>query len=754
MVNARWERVRENAMARQNLLQQRLNFLQTQQLEEIRQWLNGMEEEMEKAEPLTPDVAATENLIRAHAVVQEKIEKEQEAVKKLSNFVAVVDEEDSDVSYEDLEKLLHSVGERWMGICEWAELRAHQLDEFFQLISQYKMVYKNLIIWLGEREEALRKLVPVENLIYDAQVVEQVEILQQMEAALEAGHADFVSLSQLAVDALAKLDSANSAAAEKLRQEVDSITERWDNIVSRIDKHSQSLVECGKAESRQLLHHDASPISETGSGSRRGSKDSKNVANSIMGNNSRSVSCGHIDVPASADSNRNVTCTSCSNLPCTSVISPVDIFIGNLEKVSEDLQPLIEWAHSFHVSAESDDIRNVIQICQGKLREIKLKEGQVNNLHSELERIRNLGIGAEQLQRANDSFEEFTHKWSEIVTKISDSLNSLSLRGDSKSEEGFEAETLRIANQLEEFFDSTANILRGCAQIPLSEREVRLKKLSEQIDAQQKNIAFLESNFTDKTRVNALKKRMEGMSAEITELIESSQFLERFERYLKSSLPSVKDPAVLRDDYRQCEEYLADLEKIKSDNLKCEELKKLGLARKDTVENVMKKYDYYEEKIREAERTLRDFKNRFSALKDEKVKLPLLIEVYQKLANEVSAARTILKEVEESVRDLASVTSYESVDIREATIIAFKTRVRDCVESWQSLEDEIQENISLISKEIKTMFQGYVRTCRDTVQDLRRAIESSVKASDAEEFSEHLDVTFSYTLIFDSFIGL
>lgn len=84
-------------------------------------------------------------------------------------------------------------------------------------------------------------MVPVENLIYDAQVVEQVEILQQMEAALEAGHADFVSLSQLAVDALAKLDSANSAAAEKLRQEVDSITERWDNIVSRIDKHSQSV---------------------------------------------------------------------------------------------------------------------------------------------------------------------------------------------------------------------------------------------------------------------------------------------------------------------------------------------------------------------------------------------------------------------------------------------------------------------------------------------------------------------------------
>ena len=56
--------------------------------------------------------------------------------------------------------------------------------------------------------------------------------------------------------------------------------------------------------------------------------------------------------------------TSDPNVPGTSVISPVEIFIGNLKRVSEDLQPLIDWAHDFNVSTGHEDIRDVIQICQ------------------------------------------------------------------------------------------------------------------------------------------------------------------------------------------------------------------------------------------------------------------------------------------------------------------------------------------------------------------------------------------------------
>ena len=53
----------------------------------FRQWLDAMEGEMEQSAQLTPDIAATENLIRAHAFVQEKIEEEQEVYNKSYCFV-------------------------------------------------------------------------------------------------------------------------------------------------------------------------------------------------------------------------------------------------------------------------------------------------------------------------------------------------------------------------------------------------------------------------------------------------------------------------------------------------------------------------------------------------------------------------------------------------------------------------------------------------------------------------------------------
>uniref|UniRef100_A0A915Q2R9 Calponin-homology (CH) domain-containing protein n=1 Tax=Setaria digitata TaxID=48799 RepID=A0A915Q2R9_9BILA len=77
MVNARWERVREVAMSRQNQLQQCLNTLQIEQLESIRKWLDNMEEEVQNAPPLTLNLKEVEQLMSAHTAVQERIENEQ-----------------------------------------------------------------------------------------------------------------------------------------------------------------------------------------------------------------------------------------------------------------------------------------------------------------------------------------------------------------------------------------------------------------------------------------------------------------------------------------------------------------------------------------------------------------------------------------------------------------------------------------------------------------------------------------------------
>lgn len=51
---------------------------------------------------------------------------------------------------------------------------------------------------------------------------------------------------------------------------------------------------------------------------------------------------------------------------------------------------------------------------------------EVKELNEELDRIHNLDISNSQLQPANELFQKLTQTWSDIVTRISDALNSLS----------------------------------------------------------------------------------------------------------------------------------------------------------------------------------------------------------------------------------------------------------------------------------------------------------------------------------------
>lgn len=740
MVNARWERVREIAMSRQNLLQQRLNSLQLEQLEAIRSWLDKTEEEVEAAPPLPLDATEAENLIKAHAVMQEKIENQQKVVRALSTFVAVVDEGDAQVSYESLEKLLHSVGQRWMSICEWAEHRAQQLDGLPQLITQYNDAYENLTGWLEKREEEMKDLRSAHQLEEDNEIVEQVERLQSMEAALEAGHADFIALSQLAVDLVAKLDSSNGAAANQVRQQIDVITQRWNNIVLRIDEHSHLLVKSGKADVRKLQREEhvdsyGTPPSEQGYPPEAQDERKLSEAGSEQHPKLSTVQFTSFE-PVSPDA----LGSSASTVSCSTVISPVDIFIANVKRVSEELEPLTEWTHNFNISKSPEDIRQVIQICQGKLREIKEKENQVNELHAELERIHNLDVGCAQLRLANDTFEEFTRKWSRIVTKISDALNSLSSHGDTAAgDEPSESETARIAAELDEFFDSAMNIVLSCAQIPASERATRLEKLREQLLAQGKNISFLDSNHPDKQRVEALKKRMDDVNAAVDDLKESDELSAHFEKFLKTATPPVWETEALKNDLEQCQTLLSKSKKYQNKDPKWNQLERLGTAKKDNISELLERNQQCFEKFDLAESMLQSFRERLTSLKSEKLELPQLIKNFETLRNDVEKGRQVQKESTDLAEEIASIASCSNAPGRDAALENLRSRSQGGSAAWKSLEESIDENINLLSKEYKRIRQISVRDFRGAVEELREAIGASADAADAEEFSEHLD---------------
>ncbi|EJW79232.1 hypothetical protein WUBG_09858, partial [Wuchereria bancrofti] len=97
MVNAKWERIREVAMSRQNQLQHCLNAAQIEQLESISALFiycilffpeetilkrNGWivwKKKSKNAPPLTMNRSEIEQLINAHTAIQERIENEQKA---------------------------------------------------------------------------------------------------------------------------------------------------------------------------------------------------------------------------------------------------------------------------------------------------------------------------------------------------------------------------------------------------------------------------------------------------------------------------------------------------------------------------------------------------------------------------------------------------------------------------------------------------------------------------------------------------
>lgn len=122
MVNERWEGIRSVAMERQQILQNRLNSLQTEHLKKVVEWLAEFEKIiLHIGQKLSDDPEVCRNHIAAHTQIQEQIEAQQPSIQRLASFIAVEDRVEEQQSEEEsnseqkkfrLESLLEDVGKR------------------------------------------------------------------------------------------------------------------------------------------------------------------------------------------------------------------------------------------------------------------------------------------------------------------------------------------------------------------------------------------------------------------------------------------------------------------------------------------------------------------------------------------------------------------------------------------------------------------------------------------------------------------
>ncbi|CAJ0919115.1 unnamed protein product, partial [Mesorhabditis belari] len=718
LVNSRWERLRALAMDRQTVLQSALTTLQQKQLNEICGWMADTETLITAAGALAETQDAALKQIEDHARLQKRIADFEPTVAQLSSFVAVVDEgeTESDMSVAQLETTLRTVGQRWEGICLWAETRAQHLDGLAELFDTADEVFSRLNAWLKEREHELLGLKSAHHLDEREQVAEQVRLLQQAEASLEAEHSSFVRASQLSCELVARLDTGNGAAANEVRRRLDTLTQRWDNLVTRIEEHSNTLVKSGKAGLKKPDLSIETPIETP---IQADSEEKKRIEETDTEN---------VKYPEEETLNQDI----------------VDRFLAHVERVSAEMRPLSDWCHAFTLSKRPTEARKMIALCQGKLVEIKEQEAKVNHLQLEMERIHmNKDLSAGQLKAANDAFAHFAKDWAEIVTKISEALNVLSGHSDG-DEEGV------VARGIEQWMEGCERVLNEMQKASISERALRAKKLKEQWDTQNSNLNFIQKDHLKRAiltkGLQLIGKRLQQhiafeapvtptSSVMMTSSVQSAPGAEPRLKELETSLSgpwhSVGDLRHLRDDFAKIEKLTQTLKGEKlpiefvemAEKRRAETLERLEITQKaaEMIEKAQIGLDRISSKVESASNSTDDF--------------PSVIARLNGLREELAAEETLRKDAER----LAEKMLLRDPDLDQDITTAWRARVNKLAEDWSKLADSIEDTISCVKKEHRMSVQKAINDGDRVLKDLEKTLVESESAADAEQLSEHLD---------------
>uniref|UniRef100_A0A0N5BAQ1 Dystrophin n=1 Tax=Strongyloides papillosus TaxID=174720 RepID=A0A0N5BAQ1_STREA len=732
IVNQRWETVREKAMERQTELQSNLNCLQLQQLNEISKWLDDMEGIMEKRQTIGSDIDEIQRQIKDHEDIQEMISVQQTNIEKLSTFVAVIDV-DSDSSeeakYDILEKKLHEVGQRWVTICEWAENRANALDGLVELQTQYRNELEGLGKWLDIKENEIGFLKSTDLLESENDIKEQLLLLQKIETDLEKEHSSFVKLSQLCMELVGKYDKTNASEANKIRNDLDIITSRWDNIVTRLEEHSQNLIKSGKTGEPYLQQLAA--------------ENEKNTLDSSLGTTVQfpSMETSYCITTSPSSEKKIQQQTSQSEMEV------VDEFVHAVGELNDQIQPLYDWQRTFKMNLAPETLPIMIKVCQKKLNEIKDCEVKVDGLQNKLMTIEEGVLSKENLQIVNDVFDNFMKKWSLIVKKISECLEELTEKNTDLEK------STQIANTLNDWLTKIEGVLREITKISEPDQRInRLKKIADQLDAQEKNLVYLQKTIPNSEKVKKLQYRMISILTSIQKCQQNeskatlNEWVNKMEQNLKGGDIFPGNVELLNEELNRIERLVAEMLETKKRNTDnnelCEKIDKLlkstDIKKHNIIENISKtqQLNYkYENAIQKSS----ELKNELDLLKKSNESLSNLEKEFKLLHDKVTTESQTKEEIIEHLNDIVFKVSRSDNPKKEDLCEMLNGMVKNLNESWNVLDLEIDEHLNCLRKEQKKICETELKNLKDLVEKVETCMNASSDASDAEELSEFLD---------------
>uniref|UniRef100_A0A667Z2P6 Utrophin n=1 Tax=Myripristis murdjan TaxID=586833 RepID=A0A667Z2P6_9TELE len=243
LLNSRWESLRVASMDRQARLHEVLMDLQQQQLQQLSDWLTQTEERIRRMETelVAGELEGFKAQIEQHKELQNDLEAEQVKVNSLTHMVVVVDENSGETATAALEEQLQSLGERWAAVCRWTEERWHKLQEVLMVWQQLLEDQSLFRAWLAEKEEALSE-VQTSNFKDPSEMNANVRRLAILKEDMEKKRRTLDQLSDAGQDVTVLLRSPEAGA--KIEADTEDLTQRWDNLVQRLEDCSFQVCVC------------------------------------------------------------------------------------------------------------------------------------------------------------------------------------------------------------------------------------------------------------------------------------------------------------------------------------------------------------------------------------------------------------------------------------------------------------------------------------------------------------------------------
>ncbi|XP_020277675.1 dystrophin, isoforms A/C/F/G/H-like isoform X3 [Pseudomyrmex gracilis] len=241
LLNSRWEALRMRAMERQTRIHEVLMQMQQTQLDALRQWLMKTEDRISLMAAVEINPSTLEKQTKLVNELEQDIQGQQNVVDSMRNMVVVMDEENSETVYAQIEDELSALGERWSHICQWKEERRQRLESLSTLWQNITDDYKRLVTWLNETEITLKQMEanPASEF---GEMLDRIKKLQVLKAEMDINQKKLVSLQESIQD----LDG-NSSSSEyaNILEKIENLQDRWEAVGQIMEVQTQRITNSG-----------------------------------------------------------------------------------------------------------------------------------------------------------------------------------------------------------------------------------------------------------------------------------------------------------------------------------------------------------------------------------------------------------------------------------------------------------------------------------------------------------------------------